>query len=498
MEALLRLYREHQAVSTAMSLLNWDQQVLMPSGASQARAAHLGRLKRIAHEILVSDTMHRLLEEAGREAEPGSEEAATVRVLAREVATAGRLPVALVERKSRVSAEPYEAWKQAKADSHFPTLRPHLEELFEIARETSDHLGGGEHVYDPLIDLYEEGSSYGEARSMFDSMREPLVELIGEIRTEGRQVDDRRMVGNWDPARLRKVAEQIAAHIGFDFGRGRLDVARNAFCSTASCGDVRMTTRPSEHLKGILSSSLHEMGHGLYEQGSPPAWDRTPLAGGASLAVHESQSRLWENILGRSRGFWTFFLPTLQAEFPELDSLSVDDFWRAYGHVSPTYIRVGADELTYNLHILVRFELEVEILTGQTAVRDLPEAWNAKYEEYLGIRPRNDAEGCLQDVHWSKGSVGYFPTYSMGNLIGGMLFERMSEDLGDLDERMAVGDFASILGWLQDRIYSQASLHPPKELVARVTGSPMAVEPWLRYARSKFGRMYELPERTAV
>lgn len=252
-----------------------------------------------------------------------------------------------------------------------------------------------------------------------------------------------------------------------------------------------MTTRPSAHVKGVVSSSLHEMGHGLYEQGSPAEWADTPLAGGISLAVHESQSRLWENVVGRSAGFWTRFLPALKAEFPSID-LDVPGMVRAMNKVEPELVRVGADELTYNLHILVRFELEVELVTGRLAVRDLPEAWNAKYAEYLGLTPPDDAHGVLQDVHWSRGSVGYFPTYTFGNLIGLQIWETLLKEIPDPDALMAKGDFAPILRWLSERIYRQGKRYAPRELATRITGSPMRPDAWLRYAQSKYGALYEL------
>jgi len=253
-----------------------------------------------------------------------------------------------------------------------------------------------------------------------------------------------------------------------------------------------MTTRASNHLKGIFSSSLHEMGHALYEQNSPIEWDRTPLAGGISLAVHESQSRLWENIVGRSKGFWNFFFPRIQSHFPELSHESTVSIWRAINKVEPEFIRVGADELTYNLHILIRFELEVEILTQKLRIQDLPEAWNAKYSEYLGITPDTNTVGCLQDVHWSKGSIGYFPTYSMGNLIGGQMWKCLLQDLGDVETLMAQGDFGPILSWLTAKVYQRAKVLPPKQLVTEITGRPMEATDWLQYAQTKYKLIYEL------
>ena len=479
---LLDRYREVAALRAATSLLGWDQQVLMPPGGAAARAEHSARLRRLAHERLTDDAMLAAMERASLETDPESDEGRAVAALRRELETETKLPTELVVRKARLSSEAYEAWKVAKATDDFPLLAPHLEGLFDVAKETAEALGYADHPYDALIDQYERGATYRQAREVFDAIRGPIVELVA---ARG-EVDDSPLRGGFDPERLRRFAQSAAETIGFDFGRGRLNVCTNAFCSGSGPSDVRMTTRPSDHVKGIVSSSLHEMGHGLYEQGTPLEWDGTPLAGGISLAVHESQSRLWENVIGRSKGFWTWFLPALEAEFPRID-LGVDGMVRAMNKVQPELVRVGADELTYNLHILVRFELEVEIVTGKLAVRDLPDAWNAKYEAYLGLTPPTDTLGCLQDVHWSRGSVGYFPTYTFGNLIGLQIWETLLEDVPDPDALMAKGDFAPILGWLQERIYRQGRRYEPRELVTRVTGSPMRPDAWLRYARAKYG-----------
>jgi carboxypeptidase Taq len=478
---LLDLYSEYDALDKAISLLHWDRQVLMPPAGGEARTAQVGRLTRMAHQLLTSDEMQRAVEDAAAEAEPDL--TGMVRALKRDLASETKLPTELVERKSRISSDAYDTWRRAKPENDFPTLAPYLEQLFDIARETAELLGYQDHIYDPLLDLYEEGSSYEDAASMFRDIKQPIIDMV---RQTDPTVDDSFLIGNWDKEKLRSFAERTASKIGFDFDRGRLSVAANAFCTTIATDDIRMTTRPSEAMKGIVSSTLHEMGHGLYEQGSPKKWDRTPLAGGVSLAVHESQSRLWENIVGRSRPFWEFFLPDLKVEFPELSQISLDTFVKAINKVQPEFVRVGADELTYNLHILVRFELEVEILTGKVRIKDLPEAWNAKYTDYLGITPATDTEGCLQDVHWTRGSVGYFPTYSMGNLIGAQVWKVLQNDLGETDEMMRQGNFAPIFGWLTDKIYSKGRSVPPRDLVTQVTGRPMEAADWLDYARAKY------------
>ena len=492
-DAVLAQYRSVRALQVAMGLMHWDRQVLMPPGGGAARTEHTTRLALMEHHWFTSDETAHLLEEAERETDPGTDEGAALRVLRREVAQETALPDDLVQRKARASANGYEAWKRAKAGSDFKILEPLLAELFGIAAETSNRLApNAAHPYDPLIDLFDEGNTYANAKRLLDGVKQPVIDLLAEIGSEGGLIDDSALTGVTDQAALRSFAESSATKIGFDFSRGRLDMCANAFCSGSTSFDVRMTTRASDHIKGVVSSSLHEMGHGLYQQGDRPEWIDSPLSGGASLAIHESQSRLWENIVGRSRPFWTFFYPSLQSYQPQIANLPLDAFWRGINKVEPTFIRVGADELSYNLHIIVRFELEVELITGRLATKDLPEAWDEKYRTYLGIVPPDDALGCLQDVHWSRGSVGYFPTYALGNIVGGAVWKALLVDVGDVDAQMERGDFSSILGWLTEKIYRQGQRYTPRELLRRVLPSEPDGSEWLEYAQGKYRALYGL------
>lgn len=489
-ERLDSMYRDVAALSAAQSLFGWDQMVLMPPKGAEARAAHSQILRRMVHERLTSDELLHTLEQAEAEAEPGSLAAESAAALRRDVDVLTKIPLELVSRRARVAADAYEAWKIAKPTNDFAMMRPFYGEHFAIARETAEAIGYSEHIYDPLIEMYEPGASQAGAAAMFAAIKEPIVNLVREIRDRGRAIDDSPLRQPFEPETLRAFAQHAAGVVGFDFRRGRLDVCRNAFCTHLSSEDVRMTTRPSEHLKGIVSSSLHEMGHGLYEQGVKKEFEGTPLAGGVSLAVHESQSRLWENVVGRSLPFWRRFLPDLQAREPRLSGVSPEEMYAMLNKVQPEFVRVGADELTYNLHILVRFELEVELVTQTLDIKDLPEAWNAKYEAYLGIRPATDTEGCLQDVHWSKGSVGYFPTYAIGNLIGAQMWELLTHEIPDYEAQIERGDFTQILGWLQTEVYQKGRRFPPHVLVKEVTGSTLRAEPWLKYADAKYRALY--------
>lgn len=480
------------AINTAIAVMDWDHQTYMPKGGAEARGAHVGLLGRMAHEMLTSDEMGQLLEKAGGEAAPSSDDAAMVRVTKRKYDLATKIPSSLVEEKMRLSSEAHERWVQARANNDFASFAPTLEKMFGIARQEAEYLGYKDHIYDALLDQYEEGARTEEVRSMFDTLKDPLVDLVKAIKDSPNQIDDSRLYGHWDVDKQRQFTEKIVQAVGFSFERGRQDVAAHPFCTNFSIADVRLTTRYKDYIGSAIFGSLHEAGHGLYEQGSPMEWDRTPLAGGVSLGVHESQSRTWENIVGRSKAFWSRFLPDLQATFSELTAFNLDGWYRAINRVEPSFIRVEADEVTYNLHILVRFELECDLLEGTLAVKDLPEAWNQKYRDYLGITPDTDSVGCLQDVHWSAALIGYFPTYSMGNLLSYQIWNCLRKDVGDTDALMAEGKFEPILTWLQEKIYRQGSKYPPRDLIMNVTGKPMGAEDYMTALKAKYSEIYGL------
>jgi len=487
-DRLVARYQDLASLENASNLLGWDQSVKMPAGGATARSTAQGSLARLQHEILISDEFGTLLERAAAEAKD-EVEAATVRVLANDRAQAMKLPTALVEKKAASVGKAYQQWKIARAENNFARMISHYEVLFEIARETSSLLGGGDHPYDALIDLYEEGATFDQAKSMFEAIG-PVIRKYMAIAAEN-PADDSFLNTEWDQSKLRDVTATVVEQVGFDFNRGRLDLCGNAFCARpGGMNDVRMTTRPSGHFKGVVSSSLHEMGHALYEQKQRQEWGHLPIATGVSLAVHESQSRLWENVIGRSHPFWSFFYARYQDAFANLSPVSLDTFWKGLNKVQPGFIRVGADELTYNFHIQVRFELEVELITHKLQVKDLPDAWNEKYRSLLGIVPETDSVGCLQDVHWSKGSVGYFPTYAMGNVIGLQIWKVVTSTIPDWESPVANGNFSAVLGELASLVYQKGCLYSPKELVRDITGSEFDPQPWVDYAEHKFGKVY--------
>lgn len=477
------------AVGAAISMMDWDQQTYMPRGGAEARSAHLESLSRMRHELFTSDETQKALEQSASEASGDDE--ALVRVIKRDMELATKLPAELVGRKSKLAAIAHEEWVAARSKNDFPGFVSTLEQMFDIAKEEAECIGYTDHIYDALTDQYEEGATAADWKLMYESIKGPQVELVKAIQEAG-PIDDSRLYGEWDKAKQSEFTEKIVTAIGFDFNRGRQDTAPHPFCTGWSIGDIRLTTRYKPYIGSAIFGSMHEAGHGMYEQGSPKAWDLTALAGGVSLGFHESQSRTWENIVGRSREFWSRFLPDLQALFPALGDMNVEQFYRSINKVEPSLIRVEADELTYNLHTLVRFEIECDVLTGALNVKDMPEAWNSKYEQYLGVRPTTDSEGCLQDVHWSQGSIGYFPTYSMGNILSYQIWNAMERDVKDPSTLIAKGQFEPILGWLQDKIYSKGRKYAPKDLIVQATGEPMNAKYYLDGLSAKYKEIYGL------
>ncbi|HRI43912.1 MAG TPA: carboxypeptidase M32 [Fimbriimonadaceae bacterium] len=491
-DALLTRLADVDALLAASGIMEWDQQTYMPPGGAEARAAHVGILSRLAHETMVADETRALLEKARAEAEPGSDQAALIRVAQRDLDLRTKIPASLVEEKSRLASIAHEEWVRARKESNFKGFQGTLERMFEIVRQEAEYLGYKDHIYDALLDQYEEGATAADCRRMFEDIKAPIVALVKDIVENGKTIDDHLLYGEWSVDRQREFTERIVAKVGYDMKRGRQDTAPHPFCTGWSVGDIRITTRYKDYIGSAIFGSLHEAGHAMYEQGSPSEWDRTPLAGGVSLGVHESQSRLWENIVGRSEAFWRYFLHELEALFPQLAAFSPHTFYRAVNKVEPSFIRVEADEVTYNLHIMVRFEIECDVLTGAMKVADMPDAWNEKYRQYLGITPRKDAEGCLQDVHWSMGSIGYFPTYSMGNLLSYQIWHTLQRDIPNTDELIGKGEFAPIHGWLKEKIYSQGRKYTPKELIQRVTGKPMSAEDYLEGLTAKYRHLYAI------
>jgi carboxypeptidase Taq len=481
--------------ATAAGVLRWDQQTYMPPGGAETRAMQLTTLAKTIHERSTSDEVGQLLDDLEAElagAEYDSFEASLVRVTRREYDRQRKLPPDLVAKLAKARSLGHVAWEKARAASDFATFQPHLETIVDLTIQVAEALGYEDRRYDALLDRYEPGMKAAQVQALFEEMKTGLVPMVQAIAERQGAVDDSVLRQEFDEAKQWDFGLEVIKRIGFDLERGRQDRAAHPFTAGFSPGDVRLTTRVfRDQVKAALFATIHEMGHGTYEQGYDRSLDRTPLSSAASLGVHESQSRMWENVVGRSRGFWTFWLPRLKEVFPQqLEGVSVEAFYRAINRVEPSPIRVEADEVTYNLHIFLRFEIENLMLDEKVQIGDLPELWNSKMEEYLGIRPENDALGVLQDVHWSGGMIGYFPTYSLGNLLAAQFYNQAVMDRPDIPSQIEQGEYSALLNWMRENIHVHGAKYKPTELVERVTGGPIRTGPFLDYIRGKYSEIY--------
>jgi carboxypeptidase Taq len=479
------------------AILEWDQQTCMPSGGAQVRAMQIATINRLWHEKLSGDEFYAALKAAKEETaslDPDSDEVRVVRHMEREVDRWRKVPSEWVSEFKRMTALAHQSWEEARANDDFAHFQPHLEEIVKLRRDYSDFFAPHDHPYDPLLDYFEPGMKTSEVKAVFDELRPRQVELVREIAERGAPVDDAVLHQGYDESRQWDFGIEVARTIGYDFECGRQDKAAHPFTTSFGIGDVRITTRfDPKYLGTALFGTIHEAGHAMYDQGVSPSLDRTDLITGASYGVHESQSRMMENLIGRSRSFWVGFYPRLQEYFPsQLGEVDLESFYRAINKVEPSLIRVEADEATYNLHIMLRFEIELGLLENKLSVADLPEVWNSKMEEYLGLAPPNDADGVLQDVHWSSGYIGYFATYSLGNLMASQIWDKMEEDIPDLTNQIERAQFTELLSWLRENVHQHGAKFEPLELLQRITGNTLSVEPYLHYLSTKFGDIYNL------
>jgi carboxypeptidase Taq len=465
----------------AGSILDWDSRVSMPHAGAAARAEVSSTVAKLAHESFVADEIGELLAELPDEGD--SVDAAFVRVTRRLWDRARRVPTELAGEMAQVSGVAVAAWDEAKAASYFESFVPQLERQLELKHRYIECLPETAEPYDVLLEDYEQGMTTADVARIFERLKEELVPLVARHRDD--EVADLR--GPFPLPAQDEAGRRVLAAFGWDESSWRIDETPHPFASKPGFGDIRLTTHSDENDLTSLFSTMHEFGHGVYEHDIDPAYARTPLGTGASAAVHESQSRTWENLVGRSRGFWRWFYPQLQDFFAkELGGVDEDAFVRAVSAVRPGLIRGDADEVTYGLHIILRFELEQELLAGTVAVRDLPQVWGERMKEYLGVDVPDDAHGVLQDIHWSAGSFGYFPTYQLGNVASVQIWQPARADLGDLEEQFSRGEFARLREWLREHVYRHGSRYPPQELLQRVTGSQLDPEPYLQYLRAKF------------
>ena len=509
LEPLTNRLLEIQRINSAASVLSWDQETYMPAGGGAARAEQIAALQGIAHRQLVSPETTRLLGtwldlQTGRPLERDGERwdessSAVLREVWRDYSRAKKLPSQFVTRLSRECSLAQQVWAEAKTQSDFKSFLPSLSTVLSLKREEADYLGFEETPYNALLDAYEPGSTVAALRPLFAQLKARLVPLLKRIQESSVRIDDTFLYHAYDQTRQMEFGRLVLIAMGYDFEKGRLDLSAHPFTTSFHPTDVRVTTRVYEYdLPSCLFSCIHEGGHGLYDQGLAPAHYGSPLGESVSLGIHESQSRLWENCVGRSRAFWRFFYPVLQATFHhQLRGVDLEQFHAVINCVKPSLIRVEADELTYNLHIMLRFEIEQDLVEAKTRPEDLPDIWNHKMKEYLGIVPSQDSEGVLQDVHWSMGGFGYFPTYTLGNLYAVQFYEQAKLEIPHLEDEIAAGQLMVLRRWLGQKIHRWGRTFTPDHLAQRVTGVSLSPEPFLRYVERKYGELYRLNATSA-
>ncbi len=493
-ELLVRL-REISDIKAAIALLHWDQATYMPSGGATARGRQSATLQTLAHQRLTDPAIGELLaalHSYQTDFPPDSFEARLIRVTHRDYQQAVQVPTELMAKLSQHQANTYNAWAKARENSDFAGVLPYLEKTLELSQEYANCFSGYDHIADPLIDQFDEGMTVAKVRSLFQELRQQLVPLVEKI-TACSPLDNSCLYQYFPSQEQLDFGLGVARFIGYDLNRGRQDQTHHPFMTKFSIDDVRITTRVKEHcLAESLFSTIHEAGHALYEQGISLDLEGTPLADGASSALHESQARLWENIIGRSRAFWEWLYPRMQGVFMrQLGQVNSLQFYRAINKVTPSLIRTEADEVTYNLHVMIRFDLELALLEGKLAVRDLPEAWNERYRQDLNLVPETDLEGVLQDVHWYLGTIGgMFQGYTLGNLMAAQFYETAITLDPEIPFDIERGSFKRLLDWLTENIYQHGRKFTTQEIIENATGSPIQIQPFLNYLYHKYEYLY--------
>jgi len=483
-------------LNQANGVLGWDQQVNMPADGAEGRGYVLGTIQELIHEELTSPEMGQMLEDLKsfeKSQDPDSDEVRLIKFTRRQYEKRTKVSTRWVGEYAMAQTVGESNWEKAKAASDFKMFLPYLEKIIDLKREYAEFFKPYDHVYDPLLDDFEPGMKTAEVKSIFKTLRPRQVELIKAINQKP-EIDNRFLYLEYPEKEQLEFGVEVIKKFGFDFNKARQDKSVHPFTQGLNIGDARITTRIDPGYLGTgLFGTMHECGHALYELGYSPKLARTLLSDGASYAVHESQSRMWENLVGRSLAFWKYFYPKLQAKFPsQLGNVDLKTFYKGINKVAPSLIRVEADEATYNLHIMLRLELEIEFIEGSLKPKDLSEAWNARIKEYLGLTPPNDAKGVLQDVHWSSGYIGYFPTYALGNLLSVQLWEKLSGEMPDMEQRIEKGEFGNLLHWLRTNVHVHGAKFEPQELIRKITGSPIDPQPYIRYLEKKFSEIYKI------
>ncbi|MEW6411072.1 MAG: carboxypeptidase M32 [Candidatus Zixiibacteriota bacterium] len=495
-DELIRRMKEVSLLHSCNAVLGWDERTYMPRGGANHRADQLGLISGLAHEKMTDPRVGELLsqvEQSELVKDPESVEAVNVREMRHFYNKQTKLPKDLVEEITKVTTLAQGEWVEARKKSDFKHFEPWLAKVIALQKKKADAYGYDGEPYDALLDDYEVGAKTTDIVDVFVNLRKELVELLGKIQGAPRKPDKSIVERDYDVELQRIFGESVAAAMGFGFDQGRLDITTHPFCTGIGYGDTRITTRYNPHrINDALFGIMHEAGHGLYEMGlNKKDYFGTPMGDSVSLGIHESQSRMWENQVGRSRAFWVYFFPQAQRIFKNaLGDVKLDDFYGAINDVRPSYIRVEADEATYNLHILLRFELERPLLTGDLKPADVPGEWNSRFKKYFGIDVDKDANGCLQDVHWSAGYVGYFPTYTLGNLYSAQFFAQAQKEMPDLMKQFEVGNFSTLREWLREKIHLQGQRYRANKLAEKVTGKPLSFKPLIDYMNAKYRQIY--------
>ena len=495
-EKLIAHQKKAAILSSCAGVLSWDREAVMPPAAAPHRAEQLTLLSGLVHKQEIDPHIGEWLDDCEKSEiaqDPISAVAVNIREIRRSYDKKTKVPQRLVEELTRVTSLGHQAWIEAREQSNYPLFQPWLEQIVKLKREYADIIGYSEVPYDALLDDYEPGESTKNITTVFTNLRQELVPLLRRILKAPKRPDTTILTREYPLDKQRFFGEMVAASIGFDFDAGRLDTVVHPFCTGLGPEDTRITTRWDENnVSSAFFGILHETGHGLYDQGLPADLWGTPMGNSVSLGIHESQSRLWENIVGRTAPFWKHFYPQLQAVFHhQLKDVSLDRFLHAINEVRPSFIRVEADEVTYTLHIILRFEIEQGLVSGSLNVNDVPEAWDAKFTELLGLEVPDAARGCLQDVHWSFGSIGYFPTYALGNLYAAQFYHQAQQEITDLEDYIAKGDFSPLLTWLRTKIHSHGMRYRARELVQRVTGETLNHQYLTKSLHDKYTQLYE-------
>ena len=480
-------------IGAAGSMLGWDQETFMPDGAVEARAEQIATLTALSHGMMISDETQRIAEEVQTHmAHLHDRQKRVVKMFLRDLDQSLKRPSSFVEQMARTAALAQDGWKKARRADDFTVFQPHLQKIVDLKHQEAELVGFGDHPYDAMLDMYEPGLTMKALDPVFSNLRDGTKTILGKIDPFQDTVHDIVLYRSFEKDKQLAVATEIIRHLGFSLETGRVDLSEHPFCTHFHATDVRLTTRIREtDLRSCLFGLIHESGHGMYEQGVSPELSRTPSAQGASMGIHESQSLFWENVIARSEEFWHWAFPILHSAFPDqLKDHDASSFYRAVNKMKPSLNRVESDELTYNLHIIIRYELERGLMDGSIKVKDIPTEWNQRMDSYLGVLPQSDFEGCLQDVHWSFGGIGYFPSYSLGKLYAAMEWNAMQKDIPDVRDRIANGDFHAILSWLRLKIHDYGRTETPDEIIKRVTGRPLTEQDFLDYVGAKAAHVY--------